>query len=119
VTLGFIPIPEGPYTKLGPPGVPIFKHHCEDPFVYKGRSGYHVICHDMEHGASGETAGCRFQVAPAGGGKVMSTLPCISLSRVKERGLWSKLRARGNDATPARATSTRSGVLLSKTKIIT
>jgi hypothetical protein len=27
----------------------------------------------------------------------------ISLSRIKERRVWSKLRVRGNDATPARA----------------
>lgn len=46
-------------TKLGPPSKPIFQHHCEDPFLYKGRSGYHVICHDMEHAAEGN--GCRFQ----------------------------------------------------------
>lgn len=25
----------GPYSKLGPPNVPIFEHHCEDPFIYK------------------------------------------------------------------------------------
>jgi hypothetical protein len=49
----------GPYTKLGPPSQPIFEHHCEDPFLYKGRSGYHVICHDMER--AGGADGCRFQ----------------------------------------------------------
>lgn len=57
----------GPYTKLGPPGKPIFDHHCEDPYVFKGRSGYHVICHDMEADrkasplATNESNGCRFQ----------------------------------------------------------
>jgi hypothetical protein len=25
----------GPYIKLGAPSVPIFEHHCEDPFIYK------------------------------------------------------------------------------------
>ena len=38
---------KGPYTKLGPPSVPLFDHHCEDPYIYKGRAGYHIVCHDM------------------------------------------------------------------------
>lgn len=55
------------YTKLGAPSVPIFDHHCEDPYIYKGRSGYHVICHDMEADGKAnpwgtqESNGCRFQ----------------------------------------------------------
>jgi hypothetical protein len=33
--------------------------------------------------------------------------PCISLSQVKQVGFWTKLRARGNDATPARVWKSR------------
>ena len=59
--------PTKTYTKLGAPGKPIFEHHCEDPYIYKGRSGYHVICHDMEADGKAnpwgtrESNGCRFQ----------------------------------------------------------
>ena len=33
----------------------------QDPFIYKGRLGYHVVCHDMERGDKSESDGCRFQ----------------------------------------------------------
>ena len=35
--------------------------HAQDPFIYKGRLGYHVVCHDMERGDKSESDGCRFQ----------------------------------------------------------
>lgn len=60
----------GPYTKLGAPGQPIFAHHCEDPFLYKGRLGYHIICHDMEKGTGGQRNGCRLNGSPGCSGQV-------------------------------------------------
>ena len=33
----------------------------QDPFIYKVRLGYHVVCHDMERGDKSESDGCRFQ----------------------------------------------------------
>jgi len=55
----------GPYRKLGKPSVPIFEHNCEDPMIYKGRFGYHIICHDMSTGPTSKydptAMPCRFQ----------------------------------------------------------
>eukprot|EP01043_Picozoa_sp_COSAG02_P064142 COSAG02_NODE_9287_length_2266_cov_1.170743_5_plen_293_part_00 len=33
----------GPYSKLGAPSIPIFDHHCEDPFIYKVRGSRHAL----------------------------------------------------------------------------
>ena len=45
----------------GPPNQTLFEHRCEDPHLYRGRSGYHIVCHDMEWGAGINRSGCRYQ----------------------------------------------------------
>ena len=50
IGLASAPHPLGPYTRLGPAGQNIVEHRAEDPFIYKGRLGYHIIAHDMTAG---------------------------------------------------------------------
>jgi hypothetical protein len=37
---------EGPYERLNG-GRPLFTDHSEDPFIYKGRRGFHIVMHHM------------------------------------------------------------------------
>eukprot|EP00937_MAST-01D_sp_MAST-1D-sp2_P001555 g1555.t1 len=41
----------GPYRRLGTGN--LFAHRAEDPFIYKGRAGYHMLAHDMQRGVEG------------------------------------------------------------------